>query len=308
MPAAAVSAARAPVLTLSLPPKATPWRRSSFKGVFDSGPGAAVPPVIGEQAWTGGRAGLRREPRIPRHADRRPGLDAPQKTNEAASCQNPGARARSRCWHLRHRVVAPRGPAALVCAWVRGWDGHGDGDGMGHGDRDAGTNEGPPAAPPRGSIRPGPPNRLRTRAIAAFSHSFSIPTPGFQQSPLVPPFPCLPFPPPPTHFVRSHKTTKTTDAPGWMDRRRAVGLSAVRTQPIHPIPFPCPPPALSANLVRCRPPRDPFDTSPKGNPEEGLRPTAASDEGTKGPPHVSQDTRATKEETGGSPAMPPKAP
>jgi len=39
-----------------------------------------------------------------------------------------------------------------------------------------------------------------------------------------------------------------------------------------------------------------------------LRPTAASDEGTKGPPHVSQDTRATKEETGGSPAMPPKAP
>ena len=149
MPAAAVSAARAPVLTLSLPPKATPWRRSSFKGVFDSGPGAAVPPVIGEQAWTGGRAGLRREPRIPRHADRRPGLDAPQKTKEAASCQNPGARARSRCWHLRHRVVAPRGPAALVCAWVRGWDGHGDGDGMGHGDRDAGTNEGPPAAPPR---------------------------------------------------------------------------------------------------------------------------------------------------------------
>lgn len=122
----------------------------------------------------------------------------------------------------------------------------------------------------RGSIRPGPPNRLRTRAIAAFSHSFSIPTPGFQQSPLVPPFPCLPFPPPPTHFVRSHKTTKTTDAPGWMDRRRAVGLSAVRTQPIHPIPFPCPPPALSANLVRCRPPRDPFDTSPKGNPEEGV--------------------------------------
>lgn len=149
MPAAAVSAARAPVLTLSLPPKATPWRRSSFKGVFDSGPGAAVPPVIGEQAWTGGRAGLRREPRIPRHADRRPGLDAPQKTNEAASCQNPGARARSRCWHLRHRVVAPQGPAALVCAWVRGWDGHGDGDGMGHGDRDAGTSEGPPAAPPR---------------------------------------------------------------------------------------------------------------------------------------------------------------